>query len=213
MSEDSRRDSGVGSRDSIPSTLDDAIDVVAREMTSAEAPAWLRVRVLEQIASPRTPRWTDSRMWVWAGAGAVLVLAVAGSVWILQPERALVPASQQVTAPAGTAGTAVTAAPAEMNPSATVQASASVAPSAIAALQPRTEVNTGTAQPEATEAGPVDAGTTTAPPESPVFVDMLSDPDPISIGELSIAPVDIATLSITELRVAPLEPDGAPNKR
>ena len=72
----------------MPTELDAAIDVVAREMTEGEPSGALRARVLERIeqgrrhASPGVPRWA------WAGAAAAtLMLAVAAAVWVVSPLR------------------------------------------------------------------------------------------------------------------------------
>ena len=84
---DTRRDSGFGIRDSgeTPRTdLDALIDAVAREMTAAEPSGALRARVLDEIAPGRRQASAAPR-WVWAGAAAVLLVAVAASVWLVRP--------------------------------------------------------------------------------------------------------------------------------
>ena len=81
---DTRRDSGLGTRDSgnvTPVELDAAIDAVAREMTDAEPSGTLRARVLEQIEDGRRRSSFAVPRWTWAGASAVLTLAVATAVW------------------------------------------------------------------------------------------------------------------------------------
>jgi hypothetical protein len=84
---DTRRDSGFGIRDSgeTPRTdLDALIDAVAREMTGAEPSGALRARVLDAIAPGRRQASAVPR-WAWAGAAAVLLAAVAVSVWLVRP--------------------------------------------------------------------------------------------------------------------------------
>jgi hypothetical protein len=66
----------------VPVELDAAIDAVAREMTDAEPSGALRGRVLEQIQGEgrRRPSFAAPG-WAWAGAAAVVMLAVVSSVW------------------------------------------------------------------------------------------------------------------------------------
>ena len=101
---DTRRDSGFGIRDSgetPPTGLDSVIDAVAREMTDAEPSGALRARVLDEIAQDRRPALALPR-WAWAGATAVLLVAVATSIWLVRraPLPGEVPATitQQRTA-------------------------------------------------------------------------------------------------------------------
>ena len=66
-------------------SLDQAIDVVAREMTALDAPAGMRAEVLARIegaprvGSPLMTRWTT------AASVAVVVLAVVATVWFARP--------------------------------------------------------------------------------------------------------------------------------
>ena len=107
---DTRRDSGFGIRDSgeTPRTdLDALIDAVARAMTEAEPSGALRAHVLDEIAPGRRQASAVPR-WVWAGAAAVLLVAVAASVWLVRPaplpgEAPATIAQQRAAAPASAA--------------------------------------------------------------------------------------------------------------
>lgn len=62
--------------------LDDAIDVVAREMTDLEPRAALRALVLERIEQARTRTGLIVPRRAWAGVAAVAVLAVVTGLWL-----------------------------------------------------------------------------------------------------------------------------------
>ena len=89
---DARETPGFGTRDSglgntVPSRttaqdLDAAIDTVAREMTDAEPSGALRARVLDRIDRRPGRPVSAVPLWAWAGTGAVVLLAIASSVWI-----------------------------------------------------------------------------------------------------------------------------------
>jgi len=67
--------------------LESAIDVVAREMTAFEPSGDLRARVIEQIEHGPHRRSPVAR-WAWAGATAVILMALATAVWIARPVQA-----------------------------------------------------------------------------------------------------------------------------
>ena len=67
--------------------LDSVIDAVAKEMTKGEPSGALRARVLERIEQGRRRPSTGVPRWVWAGAAAAIVLAVATAVWVVGPTR------------------------------------------------------------------------------------------------------------------------------
>ena len=84
---DTRRDSGLGIRDSgeTPRTdLEALIDAVARQMTEGEPSGALRARVLDEMAQDRRRALAVPR-WAWAGAAAAILVAVATSVWLVRP--------------------------------------------------------------------------------------------------------------------------------
>jgi hypothetical protein len=94
---DARRDSGFGIRDSGETPrpgLDAVIGAVAREMTEAEPSGALRARVLDEIATGRREIYAVRR-WAWAGAAAVLLVAVATFVWLVR--RAPLPGEAPAT--------------------------------------------------------------------------------------------------------------------
>ena len=103
----------------VPADLDAAIDVVAREMTSGEAPDWLRARVLERIESAAPVHRPSRPVWIWASAAAVITLAIAGSVWLAQRRPATEPVARVASA-GSPASESVKTAPREGGPSAPV---------------------------------------------------------------------------------------------
>ena len=109
------RDSGLGARESSSTTpvdLDAAIDIIAREMTEFEPSGALRARVLERIGQGRRHTLPGVPRWVWAGAAAAAVLAVATAIWVVSPMRD----------PADTRTAIAEQRPGEASPAATVEA-------------------------------------------------------------------------------------------
>jgi len=67
------------------SSLDQAIDAVAREMTALDSPAGMRADVLARIEDVPRPGSALLPRWALAAGMAVLVLAVAAAVWFARP--------------------------------------------------------------------------------------------------------------------------------
>ncbi|MCX6538457.1 MAG: hypothetical protein NT151_05915 [Acidobacteria bacterium] len=77
---------GSSPADSEPaSAIDQAIDVVAREMTRMEAPATMRAEVLARIEGEGERAAGQLPRWAWAAGMAVIVMAVAATVWFGRP--------------------------------------------------------------------------------------------------------------------------------
>jgi len=91
MSEDTARISGPGSPADAGrirhADLDAAIDVVAREMTSLDAPATLRADVLAEIAGGGRPGRFALPRWAWAAtaAAAFAVVVLVAAIWMTRP--------------------------------------------------------------------------------------------------------------------------------
>jgi len=91
--ETSRIGSSLGSPGSSPadsettSSLDRAIDTVAREMTALDSPAGMRADVLARIEGAPRPGTALVPRWAWAVGLAVVVLAVSATVWFAGPGR------------------------------------------------------------------------------------------------------------------------------
>jgi hypothetical protein len=167
--------------------LDSVIDAVAREMTEAEPSGALRARVLDEIAPGRRQAHAVPR-WAWAGAAAVLLVAVATSVWLVR--RAPLPGE----APAATAQQR-TAEPTELAPGKGAQtATAGVtlaSPAASSPESPTPLVRLAAARP------PV-AGDAESARDSHSVAPL------VEIEPLRFTVVEPAALQVASLEVAPL---------
>jgi hypothetical protein len=183
--------------------VDAAIDIVAREMTALDAPTDLKVRVLAEIesAAARTAWW---RTPVWATAAAAALLAALIWIW---PQPTPTPASQQATV----TPSAVTQPSTEQPVRAAVPSSTSASQQLVVGAPQRRPVAGRTVSADVMTAS--EAESTGTDDEPWVVVEMLPDPNPISIGALSVSPVEITTLTIPELRIDPVDPGLDPDKR
>ncbi|MEW5983074.1 MAG: hypothetical protein AB1806_11995 [Acidobacteriota bacterium] len=205
---------GAGDRKTVPipdpqssiqtaADLEAAIDLVAREMTGVEGPAWLRTRVIEQIESPPALRWTGLRAWTWMSVAAVLVLAVAGSVWVWRPRQATEPVAIVASEGAADSG--------RRQPEASIAARSEIEASGDprSGRDPIGRAGRSAGQ-RTIQAAHVPAATRAAfdPTDTDpwVIIEPIPEPDPIAIDPLSIAPVVITSLSIPELRIEPVDP-------
>ena len=196
QTEEQPRDSGI--RMTSPNLdLDHAIDTVAHEMTSADAPAGLRSRVLARIDQERDRPLVLVPRWVWAGALAAAI--VAGGTWLRSPYFEPSPATQ--TEPASqaaqhTAGESLGAAPAS-----------SIAGSASSGQIPITAAHR---RPSGPPPRTVPADFTDAAPPlgalEPITIASIAPPE-VELGDIGVEPMT----DPTEIDIPSLDP-GSPDK-
>lgn len=174
--------------------LDDAIDVVAREMTGLEPSAALRALVLERIDQGRSRTGLIVPRRAWAGVAAVAVLAVATGLWLTrtlpqpnEPQSSV--AASRTAAPGG-------ASPREVEQTRTDPAATSASPAGSPLLIARSGQMAASrgAQP-ATATGPE------AVMDAAALVSALPDIEPLRLSNVGPAPLDVAGVV-----VAPLDP-------
>jgi len=199
---------GSSPADSEPtSSLDQAIDAVAREMTALDAPAGMRAEVLARIESERERSAGWLPRWAWAGGVAVVVLAMASTVWFARPgDRSESAAARHDTSSMPAAG-----APQSQQP-----ASGELAGAALAAGTQLAGA-TGPAARDAAAAEPDPNATATpemGPPplaQSAPIVLVALGPDAIHIPDISIDPLgDLKPITIQDIPVGSGEPQSPP---
>jgi len=199
---------GSSPADSEPtSSLDQAIDAVAREMTAVDAPATMMAEVLARIEGERERSAGWLPRWAWAGGVAVVVLAMASTVWFARPgDRSESAAARHDTSSMPAAG-----APQSQQP-----ASGELAGAALAAGTQLAGA-TGPAARDAAAAEPDPNATATpemgppplAQPEPIAFVAL--GPDAIHIPDIGIGPIgDLKPITIQDIPVGSGEPQSPP---
>ncbi len=191
----SRIGSSLGSPGTSPancegaSSLDDAIDVVAREMTNIDAPARLRADVLVRIEE--TPRSATALLprWAIAAGMAVVVLAVTAAVWLARPgdRPGLVVSKHDSSSTQARGGVRAKTQPLG------IQASVGVAESAQTDARPG---GAGGAVARAAVAAQPDQTATAAPEMGPAA---LGQPEPIAIAALGPNALHIPAIGIEPL--------------
>jgi hypothetical protein len=191
--------------------LDHAIDVVAREMTAVDASAGMRAAVLVRIEGERERSAGWLPRWVWAAGVAVVVLAVAATVWFGRPgDRSESAAARHDTSSMPAAG-----APQSQQPASGVLASAGLATDTRTGTQPAGDA--GLAARDAAAAEPDPNATATpemGPPplaQSAPIVLVALGPDAIHIPDISIDPLgDLKPITIQDIPVGSGEPQSPP---
>jgi len=205
------------------SDLDQAIDVVAREMTALDAPAGMRADVLARIEGLPRPGTALLPRWAWAAGLAVLVLAVAAAVWFARPgDRAESVTAKQDSSSMPAAG----ATQSQLQASGTLASAGSVTSGTEPGPQPsRTLASTAlaiTARP-AGGAGPAASGAAAAEPDQnatdtpemgppalaqldPIVIAAIG-PDAIHVPDIGVEPlVDPKPITIQDIPVGSGEP-------
>jgi len=199
---------GSSPADSEPtSSLDQAIDAVAREMTAVDAPATMMAEVLARIEGERERSAGWLPRWAWAAGVAVVVLAMASTVWFARPgDRSESAAARHDSSPTLATGGARS----EPQPSGVLASAALAAGTQPAGAAGPAARDAAAAEPDPNATATLEMGPAAlAQPDPIAFVAL--GPDAIHIPDIGIEPIgDLKPITIQDIPVGSGEPQSPP---